>query len=432
MTSKRKRVVAAVVGLVVLAGVVAASVLRDRRKRVTVQAEDVGRHDLIAKVTAAGEIKPKRFVDVGANVSGRIVKLEVKEGDRVRTGQVLARIDSARVEAVLEQSQAAVQAARADLRRAEADLEVTRLAHERAKTMHADRLISDQEYERATGEWKMKTAALQAQRDRVSQLEAGLATNRDDLEKTTVVAPMDGVVTSLKKEEGEVVIGAQSFQPTVILTVGDLSVMEVEVLVDETDIASLALGQEAEVRVDAMSALKVKGHVTEIGSSAIPRGGSTGTATSASTQAKDFKVTVTLDDPPAGLRPGLNATADIVTGRKQQVIAVPIQAVVVREVGSDGKVIEREETTPGEGADAAAQAAATRVKGEEKDGVFVIANDTAVFRAVKTGLMGETDIEISEGLKAGEKIVTGSYKTLRTLRNDSVVKVEARPAGGAS
>jgi HlyD family secretion protein len=429
MTSKRRRVVAAAVGVVVLAGVVAGSVMRDRRQRVLVQAGDVAQSDLTASVTASGEIKPKRFVDVGANVSGRIVKLEVKEGDRVRTGQVLARIDSARVEAVLEQSQAAVQAARADLRRAEADLEVTRLAYERSRSMHAERLISDQDFERADGELKMKNASVQAQRDRVSQLAAGLASNRDDLEKTTVIAPMDGVVTSLKKEEGEVVIGAQSFQPTVILTVGDLSVMEVEVLVDETDIDSLVLGQEAEVRVDAISDLKIKGHVTEIGSSAIPRGGSTGAATSSSTQAKDFKVTVTLDDPPATLRPGLNATADIVTGRKQHVLAVPIQAVVVREVGADGKLIEREEAKPGEPGDVQA---AVRKKGEEKDGVFVIVDGKAQFRTVKTGLMGETDIEVVEGLKAGEKIVVGSYKTLRTLKNDSVVKLETRGGGGAS
>lgn len=429
MASRKGRIVAVVVGLVVVSGVLASSVLRDRRKRVMVQADDVARRDLTATVTAAGEIKPKRFVDVGANVSGRIVRLEVKEGDRVRTGQVLARIDSARVEAVLEQSQAAVQAARSELRRSEADLEVARLSWERSKSMHAQKLIADQEFERADADLKKTLAAVQGQKDRIAQLVAGLSQNRDDLEKTTVVAPMDGVVTSLKKEEGEVVIGAQSFQPTVILTVGDLSVMEVEVLVDETDIDSLAMGQEAEVRVDAMDGVKIKGHVTEIGSSALPRGGTSAAATSSSNQAKDFKITVTLDDPPTGLRPGLNATADIITGRKTQVVAVPIQAVVVREVAPDGKVVEREEPKPGEAAEVQA---APRAKGEEKDGVFVVSDGKAVFRPVKTGLMGETDIEIVDGLKPGEKIVVGSYKTLRTLRNDSVIKLEPRSSGAPS
>ncbi len=429
MASRKSRIVAVVVGLVVVSGVLASSVLRDRRKRVLVQADAVALHDLTAVVTAAGEIKPKRFVDVGANVSGRIVKLEVKEGDRVRTGQVLARIDSARVEAVLEQSQAAVQAARSELRRSEADLDVAKLAFERARSMHGEKLISDQDFERADADLKKTLAAVQGQKDRIAQLVAGLSQNRDDLEKTTVLAPMDGVVTSLKKEEGEVVIGAQSFQPTVILTVGDLSVMEVEVLVDETDIDSLSLGQEAEVRVDAMDDVKIKGHVTEIGSSALPRGGTGAAATSSSNQAKDFKITVTLDDPPARLRPGLNATADIITGRKAQVVAVPIQAVVVRELGQDGKVIEREEPRPGAPGEVQA---APRAKGEERDGVFVVSNGKALFRPVKTGLMGESDIEIVEGLRAGEQIVVGSYKTLRTLRNDSIIKLEPRASGAAS
>lgn len=427
MASRKTRIGVALGGIVLLAAIVAASVLRNNRGQVAVQVESVSRRDLTSTVSSSGEIKPKRFVDVGANVSGRIVALAVKEGDVVRTGQVLARIDSTRFEAGLQQSQAAVQAARADLRRAAADLEVTRLDFERAKSLHAERLISDQAFDTAGAELAMKQASVAAQGDRIAQLAAALASNRDDLDKTTVLSPMDGVVTSLKKEEGEVVIGAQSFQPTIIMTVGDLSGMEVEVLVDETDIRSLELGQEAEVRVDALADQKVNGRVTEIGSSAIPRGGVTSAGSSSSNQAKDFKVTVTLDNPPAGLRPGLNATADIVTGRKKNVLAVPIQAVVVRELGADGKVIERDEPGP----DAPGEAtAAPRAKGTEKDGVFVVSDGMAVFRPVKTGLLGETDMEIVEGLKEGERIVTGSYKTLRTLRDGSRVKIETRSEGG--
>lgn len=423
MTSRTKRVIGGVVVLAVAAALVVVSVGRDARSRVAVQTEKVGRRDLVSTVSASGEIKPKRFVNISANVSGRIVRLDVKEGDTVRRGQVLARIDSTRVEAGQRQSQAAVNAARADLQREQADLEATRLAFERARSMRDQQLISSQEYERSEAEFKMKVAALQAQRDRITQIEAQLASNNDDLEKTTVVSPMDGVITNLQKEEGEVVIGAQSFQPTVIMTVGDLSVMEVEVLVDETDIQSLTLGQRAEVRVDALQGVKVKGQITEIGSSALPRGGTTTGQTSAN-QAKDFKVTITLEAPPAALRPGLNATADIETGRKVSVLAVPIQAVVVREVDAAGKVIEASATPDPE----ASAVAKPRVKGTERDGVFVVADGKAGFRVVKTGLVGESDLEILEGIKEGEEIVTGSYKTLRTLLDDARIKIEA-PAG---
>jgi HlyD family secretion protein len=228
-----------------------------------------------------------------------------------------------------------------------------------------------------------------------------------------------------------VVIGAQSFSPTVIMTVGDLSSFEVEILVDETDIRYITLGQEADIRVDALEGVKIKGEVTEIGSSAIPRGSTsgqpTGTGQSTANQAKDFKVSVTVKDPPASLRSGLNATADIVTARKQKVVAVPIQAVVVREVGKDGKVIDpgalqAAEKEPGGGATPERRSD----KGEEKDGVFVFKNGDAIFKPVKTGIIGETDMEITEGVGEGEEIVTGSYRTLRTLKDQAKVKLEPK------
>jgi HlyD family secretion protein len=215
------------------------------------------------------------------------------------------------------------------------------------------------------------------------------------------------------------------------MTVGDLSVMEAEVLVDETDIRNVALGQEAKVRVDALDRLEIVGEVTEIGSSAIPRGvTSTGssTATSANTgnQAKDFKVTVTLKDPPPTLRPGLNATADIVTARKASVLAVPIQAVVVRQVDKEGKVVDPASFVQGQGEAGAADALPTKRDLAEREGVFVVSGGEAAFRAVKTGILGDTDIEIVEGLKEGEEIVSGSYKTLRTLKDKAKVKPEEK------
>jgi len=412
-----------VAGVVVLGGIVAFSVTRDMRNRVKVQTETTAREDLTSVVTASGEVQPHTFVDLSANVSGRITALLVREGDSVSKGQVVARIDSTRFEAATQQAEAALQAARADLQRARADLELSRLAFERQERMHKERLVSDQAFDQADAELRMKEAAVQSQQERVAQAEASLASIRDDLDKTTVVSPMDGVVTSLKKEMGEVVIGAQSFQPTVIMTIGDLSVMEAEILIDETDIRAVAIGQKAEVSVDALDDLKIDGTVTEIGSSAIPRG-STGSVSTGSTanQAKDFKVVITLKDPPAALRPGLNATAEITTAHKQAVLAVPIQAVVVRMVDKEGHVIENEFTSsePGEVEEAPIE------KGEEKDGVFVVKDGKAHFQPVKTGIVGETDIEITEGLDEGAEIVTGSYKTLRTLENEARIKVDKK------
>jgi HlyD family secretion protein len=425
MTTRRKRVIAGSVAVVILAGVVAYNVNARNSAQVAVQTQKAGRRELISVVSASGEIKPKRYVNISANVSGRIEQLLIKEGERVRKGQVLARIDSTRIAAGERQSAAALEGAKADLARAHADVEVSRLAFERMKKMHADRLVSDQAYEQADAELKMKSAAVEAQRKRITQGEAMLASNRDDLEKTTVVAPMDGVVTSLQKEEGETVIGAQSFSPTVIMTVADLSVMEVEVMVDETDIRNVRIGQGAEVRVDALEGIKIKGEVTEIGSSAIPRGLTAQQAQSTNTanQAKDFKVEVTLRDPPPTLRPGLNATADITTAKKENVLAIPIQAVVVREISKQGKVmdpaaLQASESDPG----------APPEKGEEKEGVFVIVGGKAAFRPVKTGIIGETEIEIGDGLKEGEEIVTGSYKTLRTLKDQAKIKPEVKKA----
>lgn len=423
--SKGKKIALFIGALVVIGGVIAGSVARASGKKVEVQTGKVGKKDLVSKVSASGEIRPKKFVNVSSDVAGRIVQLLIKEGDRVKRGQILARIDSKRYEESSRQSEASLAASRSDLDRALADLELSRQSLERQKKMHADKLVADQILEQAESEFKMKQAAVESQRKRITQQAAMVATTQDDLGKTVVMAPMDGVVTSLQKEEGETVIGAQSFSPTVICVVADLSVMEVEILVDETDIRNLALGQTAEVRVDALEGSVIKGEVTEIGSSAIPRGAAatTGSNVNNSNQAKDFKVTVTLKDPPATLRPGLNATADVITARREGVTAAPIQAVVVRQVDKDGKVVDPAigQTGPGEGGPSAP---ARTAKLEEKEGVFVVLNGKAVFKAVKTGIVGDTDIEIIEGVKDGDDIVTGSYRTLRTLRNEAQIKFE--------
>ena len=422
--SKGKKIGLSLAALAIVGAVIAGSVARSSGKKIEVQTGKVGKKDLVSKVSASGEIRPKKFVNVSSDVAGRIVSLLIKEGDRVKRGQILARIDAKRYEEGARQSEASLAASRSDLDRSIADLELSRQSLERQKKMHADKLVSEQVLEQAESEFKMKQAAVESQRKRIAQQAAVVATTQDDLGKTIVVAPMDGVVTSLQKEEGETVIGAQSFSPTVICVVADLSVMEVEILVDETDIRNLALGQTAEVRVDALEGSIIKGEVTEIGSSAIPRGAAAAAASNVnnSNQAKDFKVTVTLKEPPATLRPGLNATADVITARREGVVAAPIQAVVVRQVDKDGKVVDPAmgEAGPGESPNAGARSA----KLEEKEGVFAVVAGKAVFKTVKTGIVGDTDIEITEGVKDGEDIVIGSYRTLRTLRNDAQLKVE--------
>jgi HlyD family secretion protein len=431
MTTKTKRIVGAAVALAVVSGIVAVNVIREKRSRVEVQMGTVEKRDLVQVVTASGEVRPRRYVNVGANVSGRIVDLLVQEGDRVKKGQVLARIESERYEAGERQASAGVAAARADVQRAEADLEGSRLAFERAKQMQEDRLISAQAYDQAEADFKMKSANVEAARRRVAQLQAQLDSTRDELDKTTVYSPMDGVVTSLPKEAGEMVIGALSFSPTTLMTVADLSIMEAEVMVDETDIRDLKVGQKAKISVDALEGVAIEGEVTEIGASAIVRG--TGTQAAQSTlgantgnQPKDFKVTIVLNDPPPNLRPGLNASADITTATRKDVLAVPVQAVVVREVDAEGKVIESGAAALTADRDGLPEAQATRKKGEEKDGVFLVRDEKAVFTPVKTGIMGATDVEVVEGLEPGQQIVTGSYRTLRTLEDGARLKAEKK------
>jgi len=432
MTAQSRKILAVAAAVLVIGSIVGFSVARERGKRVQVQTGKVARTELTQVVTASGEVRPRRYVNVGANVSGRIVELAVREGDRVKKGQVLARIESERFEAGARQSEAAVAAARAELQHANADLEVSRLVFDRTKKMHEDRLIADQAFDQAEAELKMKAANVEAAHKRVAQLQAQLDSTKDELYKTTVYSPMDGVVTNLPKEQGEMVIGAQSFSPTVIMTVADLLVMECEVMVDETDIRNLSLGQKAEVRVDALEGVRIEGEVTEIGASALARGtGSTQQvqATLGATtgnQPKDFKVKIVLKDPPPSLRPGLNATADITTATRSAVLAVPVQAVVVRELDKEGKVVDADATAGPEPREGNTVTQLARPKGEEKDGVFLVKDGKAVFTPVKAGIMGETDIEILEGLGEGQEIVTGSYKTLRTLKDQARIRIEKK------
>ena len=432
MSPKTKKILGAIVALAVIGSVVGFSVSRENRKKITIQTGKVEKKSLTQVVTASGEVRPRRYVNVGANVSGRLIDITVIEGQRVKKGQMLARVEAERYEAGARQGEAGVAAARAELTRAEADLAGAKLTYDRNKRMREEQLVAESAYDQAEAEYKMKAAGVEAAKRRVAQLQAQLDSTKDELYKTTVYSPMDGVVTNLPKEQGEMVIGAQSFSPTVIMTVADLSVMECEVMVDETDFRNLKLGQEAKVKVEALEGLELKGEVTEIGASALVRGSGSQatqqTQASANTgnQPKDFKVTITIKDPPLNLRPGLNATADITTATRKDVLAVPVQAVVVREVNKEGKVVDPDAMAGGSAREGDTVVQMAREKGEEKDGVFVVEGEKALFKPVKTGIMGDTDIEITEGIAEGKTIVTGSYKTLRNLKDDARIKLEQK------
>lgn len=434
---------------VVLLAIVGFTVARSNQGVVAVQMSAIHPEDITSIVTASGEIKPKTYVNIGANAFGKIVQLYVKEGDHVKKGQLLAQIENVQPESDVAAQKATLQAsvtdqqaalaaektAEADLVRNQADLEQKKLDYERAKGLYKDALISKADYdakkmlydtdEASVDEAKAKLAQTRAQTQsatgHVGQAKAQLAHMADLLSKTTYVAPFDGTITNLPVRQGEtVVVGIQNAPGSTLMTLADLSVITAEVMADESDIVNVKLGQPAEVTIDAIPDKTFKGVVTEIGDNAIVR--STGVATTQTTgssqEAKDFKVVVTLTDPPPNMRPGLSTTAKITTATRKNVLAIPIQALTVRQK-KDLK----------DDADNKKKAAAddkplTEEDKKEIQGVFVIENNKAKFVPVTTGVTGTTDIEVLSGLRDGQTIVTGSYKVLRSLRNGAHVKRE--------
>jgi HlyD family secretion protein len=446
MTWKKIGIIAGAV--VVGGGIVGFAVWWSGRNLVTVQTGRVLRQDLTSVVTASGEIKPKTYVNVGANAFGKITHLYVKEGDHVKRGQLLAQIENVQPAADVNAQQAALKAATgdaiaadaayntavADLKRAQADAGRAKLDWDRADALYRDQLIAKQDYDAKKATWEAAESGLaqararilqtraqkEAASDRIKQSEAALTHASDVLSKTIYTAPFDGVITNLPVREGEtVVIGIQNSPGSTLMTLADMGIITAEVKVDETDIVNVKLGQPAEVTIDAIPNKVFRGRVTEIGDNAIVR--STGVATSqtlaGSQEAKDFKVVVMLDDPPDNLRPGLSTTAKITTATRNGALTIPIQALTVRQRGELEK-------PAGKGAVEAAEPKAQARSKEEIQGVFVVRDKKAEFVSVHTGITGTTDIEVLDGLKPGDEIVTGSYKVLRTLRNDASVKID--------
>lgn len=375
------------------------SVAGTRDKGVPVQVATVGRENLQAKVSANGKVQAVKKVDISANVMGQVTKLAVKEGDAVKAGAFLMEIDPARSRATADAQAAASEAAAKDWESAKARLQQAKSDFARAETNRKAGIISLADYEQQrTALATAEAAALAAQR-RFDQSRAGLRDATIYLAKSTITAPMDGVVTARRIELGETaVIGVQNQAGTVLLTISDMSKVEAEMEVDEASIPSVKLGQEAQVRIDAYPNQTFQGQVTEVGGSPILK--------TSLNEATKFKVKVWIKNPPLTIKPGLSAQADIFTGSRDQALAIPFQALVMREI----------KLKPGE----------TRQPGapREEEGVFLMEEGKAKFAAVKTGLMGDLSVEVISGLKGGETLITGPNRSLRDLKGGEAVRVE--------
>src|SRR6202789_2166289 len=449
-----KKIVIIVVVVLAIAGVAALTILHAQAGITKVATGKVLRQDLVATVSGTGQIKPKTYVNVGATSFGRITHLYVKEGDHVKMGAVLARVESVQPEATVDAQQAAIAASKTDISsyiaaentasanisQAQADLEQKKLDYDRAQALYQAQLIAKQDFDAKKAAYDVSAATVQqrqaalaqaraqtaSQRGHLDQAVASQRANFDALDKTISRAPFDGLVTNVPVREGEtVVVGIQNAEGSTLMTLADMSVITAEVKVDETDIVNISLGQAADVTVDALPGKTFKGHVTEVGDQALLR--TTGVATSQSTtgteEAKDFKVVVTLDQTADDLRPGLSTTAKITTAHKPSVLTLPIQALVQRDSAAEKALEEHEGKSSSNTVNAAP---VNTVKPQFVQGVYVVKMDhkklRAVFVPVTTGVTGATDIEVLSGVNAGDEIVTGRYKVLRALKSGTVVK----------
>lgn len=440
---------------VVLLGMLWFSIYQVNKGVVTVQTGKVVRTDLTSIVTASGEIRPKNYTNVLGEGFGKITEIVVKEGDYVKKGDVLLHLENIQPGADVKAQQASVQAAEAGINVADAnylsavatqaqrqaDLEKAKFDWTRSQKLFAEQLISKQDFDASKATYDGAVAALSASQAQVQETRAArdqahstmqqnsavLVHQEDVLRKTTYRAPINGIVSYIAVRVGEnVVPGIQNAEGSFLMTISDMSIVTAEVKVDETDIANVRENQTADISVDALPAKIFKGHITEVGELAILRtsGQAATTQTTANTQeARDFKVVVTLDNPPPSLRPGLSATAKIQTAHKSGVLTIPIQALAIRTQ----KDIEEAEQGHGSSSVTLAADKSTADPGALKSdvtGVFVIRNGKAQFVPVTTGITGVTDIEVTSGLKEGDQIVIGNYKALRTLRPGAKIKVD--------
>jgi len=417
--SKRSKLLVGAGAAVVIVGIVVISAAARRDRGQEVRFETTGRRDLVAAVTASGKIQPKKKVDVSADITGRITKIAVREGDFVKQGQFLIQIDPTIYEANLQQAAATMASAQAAAVQAKANQDQSERALRRTKELHTQspNLISTEQLEQAQTAFDIAEANLNAAQHQVDQARAAVQSARDNLRKTTLVAPMTGRVTRLAVEEGEVAVPSTfSKDIGLLLTVSDLSVIQAKVKVDETDVVRVHLGDSVEVSIDAFPDTAFIGRVTKVSDSSVRD--ATSTATGQNDRAVDYEVEITLDKPPTDIRPDLSATARIVTDTRKQALSIPIIALTVRE-NKTGATERRPADT-----------AAARKK-KETEGVFVVKDGVANFRQVKVGVAGDEYFEVTEGLKPGETIVAGPYQAIRDLKEGARVRAMKQSADSA-
>jgi HlyD family secretion protein len=418
--SKRMKLTIAGVAVAALAGVAAVGASKRGPKATEVKMEQVARRDLVASVTASGQVIPRTKVDVSADVTGRIVRLAVVEGQMVTKGQFLLQIDPVQSEAAVQRAEAQVAAARAQEAQARANLMQSQANYERQMKIKQQnaQLVAEEQIEQLRTQAQVNKELYEAARFQVAQAVAGLRDARRALERTTIVAPMSGKITRLNVEEGETAImGTLNKDAATLLTISDMSVLETKVKIDETDVARIEVGDSAVVQIDAFPDTTFLGRVTEISNSSVKTVGA-----QASDQAVDYEVTIQLLNAPAETRPDFSAIAKVITDSRQKSLSIPIIALTVRE---------NEELKNGDSVPTMGRQPQKQVGKKDVEGVFIVGADNKVqFRPVKVGIAGERYFEVVSGLKEGEKIVAGTYQAIRELKDGALVRPPAEKKDG--
>jgi HlyD family secretion protein len=418
MSKRVKWSIAGVVGLViVLVGGLGAA--KRGNKAVEVRIEPVEKRDLVASVTASGQVRPQTKVDIASDVAGKITNLAVKEGQMVSKGQFLLQIDQQQAEASVTRAEAAMAAAQAQAAQSKANLIQSQKSLERMSAMKKAnaQLVSDEQMEQLRTSVDVNQAMLESSTHLVEQARAALKEARTMMAKTTIYAPMAGRVTRLVIEQGETAVpGTFNKDAATLLTISDMTVLETKVKVDETDVARISIGDSAVIQIDAFPDTTFVGRVTKISNSSVK-----GVALQQSAdQAVDYEVTIQLMNAPIETRPDFSATAKVVTDMRKTVMSIPIIALTVRE---------NEELAKGDTAVGLGRPKPTKDVGKKDvEGVFVVAADNKVtFRPVKVGIAGEKHFEVLSGLKEGEKIVAGTYQAIRELKDGTLVRAAKTP-----
>ena len=404
------------IGVIAIAGIgstLAMSAAKRGNKATEVRIEAVQKRDLVASVTASGQVRPQTKVDVAADVSGRIDKLAVKEGEMVRSGQFLLQIDPTQAQANVDRAEAAIASTRAQLAQSVASLDQAQRSYDRSAAMKKTnpQLIADADIETLKTAVDVDKALVDANKHAVDQALASLNDAKSALSKTTIYAPMAGRVTRLAVEQGETAVpGTFNKDAATLLTISDMAILETRVKVDETDVARIKIGDSAQVQLDAFPDTTFLGRVTKISNSSVKS-----TTTTTTDQAVDYEVTIQLLNAPKDTRPDFSATAKIITDKRTNVLSVPIIALTVRE----NQAIQSGDTAVGLGKAKPAK----DIGKKDVEGVFVVGSDNKVtFRPVKVGIAGEKHFEVIDGLKEGDKIVAGTYQAIRELKDGAVVR----------